>query len=39
VGILKYWGLIPLAVIDVQNGEHLGEDDIVRYEDDFERAL
>ena len=30
-------GLIPLEVIEVQNGEYVGEDDIVRFEDDFER--
>ena len=30
-------GLIPLEVIEVQNGEYVGEDDIVRFDDDFER--
>jgi len=30
-------GQIPLEVIEVQNGEYLGEDDIVRFEDDFSR--
>ena len=30
-------GLIPLGVIEVQNGEYVGEDDIVRFDDDFER--
>ena len=30
-------GLIPLDVIEVQNGEYVGEDDIVRFDDDFER--
>ncbi|MBP2144608.1 mannose-1-phosphate guanylyltransferase/mannose-6-phosphate isomerase [Methanofollis sp. W23] len=30
-------GLIPLEVIEVQNGEHITEDDIVRYDDDFKR--
>jgi len=31
-------GLIPLEVIEVQNGDYVGEDDIVRFEDDFERV-
>ncbi len=31
-------GMIPLEVIEVQVGEYLGEDDIVRIEDDFKRA-
>lgn len=26
-------GVIPLVMIEVQNGEYLGEDDIVRFED------
>ena len=30
-------GLVPLEVIEVQNGEYVGEDDIVRFDDDFER--
>jgi len=30
-------GKLPLEVIEVQSGQYLGEDDIVRYEDDFER--
>ena len=30
-------GVIPLEVIEVQNGSYLGEDDIVRFEDDFGR--
>ncbi|TAJ43253.1 mannose-1-phosphate guanylyltransferase/mannose-6-phosphate isomerase [Methanofollis fontis] len=30
-------GIIPLEVIEVQNGEHITEDDIVRFEDDFSR--
>ncbi|WAI00824.1 mannose-1-phosphate guanylyltransferase/mannose-6-phosphate isomerase [Methanogenium organophilum] len=34
---LKNPGLIPLDVIEVQNGEYVGEDDIVRFDDDFER--
>ena len=28
----------PLVVIEVQTGEYLGEDDIKRYEDDFDRV-
>jgi mannose-1-phosphate guanylyltransferase/mannose-6-phosphate isomerase len=31
-------GLIPLALIEVQSGAYLGEDDIVRYEDTYGRA-
>lgn len=27
-------GVIPLVMIEVQNGEYLGEDDIIRFEDD-----
>jgi mannose-1-phosphate guanylyltransferase/mannose-6-phosphate isomerase len=30
-------GNLLLEVIEVQNGEYLGEDDIVRYEDDYTR--
>ncbi|MCL2436408.1 MAG: mannose-1-phosphate guanylyltransferase/mannose-6-phosphate isomerase [Clostridiales bacterium] len=30
-------GKLPLEVIEVQNGEYLGEDDIVRFEDDYRR--
>jgi mannose-6-phosphate isomerase len=30
-------GIIPLIIIEVQNGEYLGEDDIVRFEDDYSR--
>jgi len=30
-------GTTPLVVIEVQNGEYLGEDDIVRFEDDYDR--
>jgi len=30
-------GKIPLVLIEVQSGEYLGEDDIVRYEDDYGR--
>ncbi|NES23573.1 MAG: cupin domain-containing protein [Symploca sp. SIO3E6] len=31
-------GIIPLVLIEVQNGEYLGEDDIVRFEDDYYRS-
>ncbi|MDK2916242.1 MAG: mannose-phosphate guanylyltransferase / mannose-6-phosphate isomerase [Euryarchaeota archaeon] len=31
-------GLLPLELIEVQIGEYTGEDDIVRFEDDFDRA-
>jgi mannose-6-phosphate isomerase-like protein (cupin superfamily) len=31
-------GRVPLVFIEVQFGEYLGEDDIVRLEDDFNRA-
>jgi mannose-1-phosphate guanylyltransferase/mannose-6-phosphate isomerase len=31
-------GKIPLALIEVQSGAYLGEDDIVRYEDTYGRA-
>jgi len=27
----------PLTIIEVQNGEYLGEDDIFRYEDNYGR--
>lgn len=30
-------GMIPLEVIEVQNGEFITEEDIVRFEDDFKR--
>jgi mannose-6-phosphate isomerase len=31
-------GVIPLTIIEVQSGEYLGEDDIVRYKDDYDRV-
>jgi mannose-1-phosphate guanylyltransferase/mannose-6-phosphate isomerase len=31
-------GLIPLEIIEVQSGSYLGEDDIVRYEDIYNRV-
>jgi mannose-6-phosphate isomerase len=30
--------VIPLVLIEVQNGEYLGEDDIIRYQDDYARS-
>ncbi|MBD2426653.1 phosphomannose isomerase type II C-terminal cupin domain [Phormidium sp. FACHB-1136] len=35
---LENVGVIPLVLIEVQNGEYLGEDDIVRFHDDYARA-
>ncbi len=34
---LENSGVIPLILIEVQNGEYLGEDDITRYQDDYAR--
>lgn len=31
-------GKLSLKIIEIQNGEYLGEDDIVRYEDKYGRA-
>jgi mannose-6-phosphate isomerase len=31
-------GVIPLVIIEVQNGEYLGEDDIIRFQDDYSRV-
>ncbi|HEY9846315.1 MAG TPA: phosphomannose isomerase type II C-terminal cupin domain [Candidatus Caenarcaniphilales bacterium] len=31
-------GMIPLILIEVQNGQYLGEDDIVRFDDDYARS-
>lgn len=31
-------GVIPLTIIEVQSGEYLGEDDIVRFQDDYQRV-
>lgn len=33
---LKNPGIIPLILIEVQNGEYLGEDDIIRFEDNVQ---
>ena len=30
-------GKVPLQIIEVQNGEYLEEDDIVRFDDDYKR--
>lgn len=30
-------GKVPLEIVEIQNGEYLGEDDIVRLDDDFSR--
>lgn len=30
-------GMIPLEIVEVQKGSYLGEDDIVRFDDDFGR--
>ena len=32
-------GRIPLTLIEVQSGPYLGEDDIVRYEDSYNRVV
>ncbi len=31
-------GVIPLIIIEVQSGEYLGEDDIIRFDDDYLRS-
>lgn len=31
-------GMIPLKIIEIQSGEHLGEDDIVRFDDIYGRT-
>ena len=31
-------GVISLTIIEVQSGEYLGEDDIVRFQDDYHRV-
>ena len=35
---IKNPGLVPLVFIEVQSGAYLGEDDIVRLEDNYGRA-
>ncbi|WP_013322218.1 phosphomannose isomerase type II C-terminal cupin domain [Gloeothece verrucosa] len=32
-------GVIKLILIEVQNGEYLGEDDIIRFQDDYARHV
>ena len=34
---LENLGKVPLEIIEIQNGSYLGEDDIVRYQDDYGR--
>jgi len=34
---LENVGKLPLFLIEVQSGSYLGEDDIVRFEDDYKR--
>ncbi|OUL33397.1 mannose-6-phosphate isomerase [Nostoc sp. T09] len=34
---LENSGVISLVLIEVQNGEYLGEDDIIRFQDDYAR--
>ena len=34
---LKNPGKLPLSLIEIQIGEYLGEDDIIRYEDVYAR--
>ncbi len=31
-------GMIPLEIIEVQSGSYLGEDDIIRFEDNYGRS-
>ncbi len=35
---LKNPGVIPLEIIEIQSGSYLGEDDIVRFQDDYGRS-
>ncbi len=35
---LKNPGKLPMVLIEVQTGSYLGEDDIIRYEDDYARS-
>ena len=35
---LENIGLDPLYLIEVQSGSYLGEDDIVRFDDDYQRS-
>ena len=35
---LENEGVVPLVMIEVQSGEYLGEDDIVRFDDQYGRV-
>ena len=35
---LANYGKVPLVIVEVQVGEYTGEDDITRYEDDYNRS-
>jgi mannose-1-phosphate guanylyltransferase / mannose-6-phosphate isomerase len=35
---LENLGKVPLQIIEVQNGEYLEEDDIIRLDDDYGRS-
>uniref|UniRef100_UPI0035695ED5 cupin domain-containing protein n=1 Tax=Pontibacterium sp. TaxID=2036026 RepID=UPI0035695ED5 len=35
---LRNPGEVPLEIIEIQSGEYLGEDDIIRYADDYGRT-
>jgi mannose-6-phosphate isomerase len=35
---LENRGTTPLVIIEVQSGDYLGEDDIVRFDDDYNRS-
>ena len=35
---LRNPGVVPLEIVEVQSGSYLGEDDIVRFEDDYART-
>jgi mannose-6-phosphate isomerase-like protein (cupin superfamily) len=36
---LSNYGKVPLVIVEVQVGEYTGEDDITRYEDDYDRSV
>jgi mannose-1-phosphate guanylyltransferase/mannose-1-phosphate guanylyltransferase/mannose-6-phosphate isomerase len=38
VHCLENPGVIPLEIVEVQSGSYLGEDDIVRFEDQYGRV-
>mgnify|MGYP001010219768 FL=1 len=35
---LENIGSIPLEIIEIQTGDYLGEDDIIRIEDEYDRS-